>query len=77
MKGVIYVQLLNEGTTVYRPVRASKIKINVYKIDNFDFYDSDDEIWEFLPGTVVIVEERYMENENVLVAVNKYEKKWH
>ena len=77
MKEVIYIQLLNEGTTVYRPVRASKIKTNVFKIDNFELYDPDDEIWEFLPGTAVIVEERYIENENVLVAVNKYDQKWH
>ena len=75
MKEIIYVQLLEEGTTVYRPVKASKIKLNVYRIESFDLFDPDDKTWEFLPGTSVIVEERLMQNEKVLVAVNNFNKK--
>lgn len=43
----IYVQLLNEGTKVYRPIQAFEIETNVYKIVDNQIYDSDDEHWEF------------------------------
>ncbi len=65
----IYIQLLGEGTIVYRPVPALKIEDNVYKIEGYNIYDPDDEEWEFLPGTFVIVEERTLEEDIVLVAV--------
>ena len=65
----IYVQLLNEGTKVYRPIQAFEIETNVYKIVDNQIYDSDDEHWEFTPGTVVVVEEQNLEGEDVLIAV--------
>lgn len=54
----IYVQLLDEGTEVFRPVDAEKVKENVYKISEFQEYNPVTEVWEFLPGQTVEVEER-------------------
>ena len=65
----IYIQLLGEGTIVYRPVPALKMEHNIYKIEGYDIHDPEDEEWEFIPGTVVIVKERTLEEEIVLVAV--------
>lgn len=67
----IYIQLLNEGTKVYRPVPASEIETNVYKIGGHQLYNTDDELWEFIPGTVVVVEEQTLEGETVLIAVKE------
>jgi len=69
MENMIYIQLLNEGTKVYRPVPASEIENKVYRIGGEEIYDPDEEVWEFPPGTVVIVEEQILEGENVLLAI--------
>lgn len=64
---VIYVRLLDEGVSVWRPVDAVKT--------NGDFeilardYDPDVEVWEFVPGQVVEVEYRKIGGELVLAAV--------
>lgn len=71
MEKYIYVQLLGEGTKVYRPVRASVISDKFYEIEGFDTYDPEDEIWEFTPGTRVVVEEQNLNGKMVLVAVKK------
>ena len=73
MENIIYLQLLGEGTTVYRPVPASKLSEGLYKISENEIFDPDDEEWEFLPGTVVKVEQRILEGETVLVAVKEQE----
>jgi len=46
----IYVQLLDEGTIVYRPVSATHIKDMIFKIEGSV---PETEIWEFLPGEIV------------------------
>ena len=71
MRKIIYVQLLGEGTTVYRPVPAVEIDENVYLLKGEEIFDPDDEEWEFLPGTKVRVEQKDLEGEKVLVAVSK------
>lgn len=71
MEKVIYVKLIEEGTRVYRPVTAIEIKNNVYQLFGHDLYDPEDEIWEFKPGEIVIVEEFELGGEKVLVAINK------
>ena len=38
-------------------------------------YDPDDEKWEFCPGTKVIVEEKVLENESVLIAIKEEKQK--
>lgn len=69
MKKTIYIKLLNEGSIAYRPVNAIAYKENIYEIVSHEIYDPEDEEWEFLPGTLVIVEERNLNGLNVLIAI--------
>ena len=69
MERIIYIQLLNEGSTAYRPVPAVEIESNIYKVLGSEMYDPADEEWEFLPGSYVLVEEQIKGNKNVLVAI--------
>jgi hypothetical protein len=48
----IYMPLLNEGTPVWRPVETIQIGKDTYKIPT-DTVISDDEVWQFQPGTIV------------------------
>ena len=66
----VYVRLLNEGTNVFRPVSAIQIDAGLYQLEGFDIYDPDDEEWEFLPGTVVLVEEQILGGKQVLLATS-------
>ena len=67
----IYIQLLGEGTKVYRPVPAIKIDNDIFKIGGDGIHDPEDEEWEFKPGTIVIVERKKLEGKNVLVAIKE------
>jgi len=49
----IYVQLLGEGTIVYRPTQGVLLDENVYQVLATPDYNKSDEDWEFLPGSVV------------------------
>ena len=67
----IYVQLLDEETTCYRPVEAIHIRDLLYKITIPRNYDPEDEHWEFKPETIVKCEMRKLNIGEVLVAVEK------
>lgn len=67
----VYVRLLNEGVKSYRPVPATKIKDDVYKLEGHDTYSTLDEIWEFPPGTRVVVAEQKIDGVSKLVAVTR------
>ncbi len=69
MKNTVYVRLLNEGVQVYRPVSALQTGINIYELRGADIYNPEDEEWEFLPGSRVVVEERILEGQKALVAI--------
>lgn len=69
MEKVIYIQLLGEGTKVYRPVPARQIENSIYQLGGYKIYDPEDEIWEFLPGAFVLVNEQILDSEIVLVAI--------
>lgn len=71
MEKIIYIQLLDEGTKVYRPVPACEVQSNIYEVGGFEIYDPEDEIWEFPPGTYVVVEEQNLNDEIVLVAIQE------
>lgn len=71
MEKKIYIQLLEEGTKVYKPVPAIEIENNIYEVQGFEIYDPEDEVWEFLPGTNVLVEEQNFDGTNVLVAIKE------
>lgn len=69
----IYVRLLNEGTDVWRPTSGEKIAEDIYKILPTKNYHTDDEQWEFAPGTIVKCELQKKSNGKILVAVKKLE----
>lgn len=69
MQQVIYIKLLEEGTIVYRPVLSFHMSPTVYKIGGATIYNPKNEKWEFLPDTVVQVEEKYLDGDKVLVAI--------
>ena len=72
MEKKIFIQLLEEGTKVYRPVPSCQIEDNLYEVGGGDIYDPEDEVWEFTPGTYVLVEEQNLDGENVLVAKQEH-----
>ena len=49
----IYVRLLDEGTSVYRPVLAQNLGKGLFQIIS---KNSDDEVWEFETGSIFIGE---------------------
>lgn len=67
----IYVHLLDEGTTVWRPTRAANLGNGVFKILPTPDYDPEDETWEFLPNTLVRIAERTLSSEKVWAAVEQ------
>ena len=67
----IYVAILDEDVSVWRPVRARRISGNAYRIVDQP-YDTDDGTWEFTPGMQVVCEHRILSGERCLVAVSKH-----
>lgn len=64
----IYVELLDEGTTVVRPTQGEALDKDVYRLLPTPDYDPDDEHWEFAPGSVVRCVQEIRDGEEVLVA---------
>ena len=54
----VFVRLLNEGTDVWRPTDGEVVTPSTVRLSATPGYDSDDEQWEFLPGTLVECEQR-------------------
>jgi hypothetical protein len=71
MKKEIFVQLMDEGIRVYRPVPAIQIESNVYLICGEDIFDPEIEEWEFKPKTMVLVEEQERKDKKILIAVKE------
>lgn len=66
----IYINLLEEGTPTWRPTQAIPTGNGLYKILPTPKYDPEDEIWEFLPNSIVRCEPRKSDKgEMVLLAV--------
>jgi len=64
----IYVPLLDEGTEVIRPTLGEPLGGGLYRVLPTPSYDPEDELWAFLPGSVVrCVLKRYGQ-EDVLLA---------
>lgn len=49
----VYVPLLEEGTPTIRPTQAVSLGGDLYRILPTKDYDPENEVWEFLPGSVV------------------------
>jgi hypothetical protein len=71
----IYIKLFEEGTDVYRPTKVELISEGIFRVLPTENYDSDDEIREFIPGTIVSCKEKSLTSgittETELVAINK------
>lgn len=65
----ILVRLMNEGTEVARPTSAEPLGNGLYRILDTTDFASNDESWEFAPGTVVRGELRRYSDGEFLTAV--------
>ena len=68
-RATVYVKLLGEGVPVLRPVPATVLSTNTYRLEATENYDSDDEVWEFPPGATVRCERQSKDGHTMLVAV--------
>ncbi len=53
----IYVQLLEEGSDTILGTTADDLGNGTYRLLPTPEYDPEDQIWEFLPGSVVRIKE--------------------
>ncbi len=65
----VYVRLLSEGTEVSRPIQAQKLREGLYKLTETSNYHTEDEQWEFPPGSLMRCEQREQHGEKFLLAV--------
>jgi hypothetical protein len=65
----IYVRLIDEGTEVSRPTEALDLGNGLLELLPTPDYDSEDEAWEFRPGSVVRCEKRHGSSGEYLLAV--------
>ena len=64
----IFISLHDEGTTVLRPTQGRWLRDGLYEVLPTYDYDSDDEHWEFPPGSIVRCVPVEHEGERILVA---------
>ena len=75
MKERICVSLLNEGVPTYKYILAERVNDTIYIISEDNEHDPEDEEWEFLPGTTVVVEiKTFQDGTSDLVAIKEYSK---
>ncbi len=67
----IYIMLLGDEEGTLRPTQAIPLSNGLYKILPTSNYDPEDEIWEFLPGSIVKCEKRTYRGNDYLLAVEK------
>ncbi len=70
----VYVRLLDEGTPVFRPTRASRLGDGRVRLLAPDTYDAETARWEFPPGTVVRLETRKLSGGEAEVAISAGER---
>ena len=64
----VYVELLDEGTTVIRPSLGESLGGDVYRLLPTTDYDYESEHWEFPPGSIVRCVKEIHDAEELLVA---------
>lgn len=69
MEQIIYVKLLDEGTIVYRPVKALRLDNDLFKILDSPLAD---EIWEFQFNDIVHCTGTRISDGFELVATRKF-----
>jgi hypothetical protein len=71
---MIYIQLFEEGTDTWRGTQAIELGDGLFKILPTDNYDPEDEVWEFLPGSIVkCVTTKDDKGNDILLAVEQAE----
>lgn len=68
---LVYVELLDEGSPTIRGTQAIEMGNNLFQLLPTPDYNPEDEVWEFLPGSVVRCEERENFGERLLIAVEE------
>ncbi len=53
----VHVELLDEGTTTWRPTTAKSLGNGLFELQATQDYDPEEEAWAFLPGDIVRLEE--------------------
>jgi antitoxin component of MazEF toxin-antitoxin module len=66
----ILVQLINEGTIVFRPTTAKQLEEGLFRLLSTSDYDPKNEEWEFLPNSIVTGQLQTRDGQEVLVAVS-------
>ena len=74
VRTTIYVELLDEGVFVMRPVQGRRLSENVYVILPTVNYDPEVEAWRFEPGSKVECSWEEYEGEILLVATKLLER---
>lgn len=67
----VYIPLLDEGTTVWRPTKANRVHDLVYRLLPTDDCDPEAELWQFAPGSIVECAWEERDEIRVLVARRK------
>lgn len=70
----VYVRLLDEGTEVSRPVVAHELSRGVVRLCSMPNYGTNNERWEFPPGSLVHCENTILEGRSVLLATKLVQK---
>jgi hypothetical protein len=69
IKQKTYVRLVDEGTEVSRPTEALDLGNGLLELLSTPEYDSEDEAWEFRPGSIVRCERSHGCSGEYLLAV--------
>ena len=69
MTNSIYVELIDEGVRVWRPVPAQHISGNIFKILDDESYDPSVETWKFPPGSLVMCAVQHSKEGEFMAAV--------
>ena len=70
MSATIYISLRDEGTDVWRPVSAERVRDDIYRVTGTP--PDDTETWEFITGeTVRCREQSFSGGERRLVAYER------
>ncbi len=70
IEATVYVRLLEEGTDVWRPVRATALPDGTFELQRPVDYDPELESWEFPPeARVICAERRFADGDKGLAAI--------
>lgn len=67
----IYIKLLGDEEGTLRPTQALFLGKDLYKVLPISNFDTADEEWEFLPGTIVRCEPMTYRDQDYLLAIEK------